>query len=338
MFNMNNMMGNMNMNPMGMNNQTMANFAMDNTAMKIRAIIDPYEKKISELEKLIKEKDFEILVLKEKLNNYKNNQMNMNNNQMIMNNQVGMNNPMMMVNNPVNMNNNLNMINPIGMNNNINNNNWANIYNNNIINNNNNINLNLNKIPNQINPPIPNIKIIFKYNQIDYPELCNFNEKAKIVLLRFCKKVGIKFKTHKFIYNGKKIYHRLTIAELGIAENSIINVISDNSDNNSVNEDDEDTDSESECSCEGTKINVGFRTDKGLFNNIRISPNHSIGTLLKKYLAKKGEIHELNNNNVYFICNGCKLGFFDKTKINNSFMKGPNPSVIVYYTQNLIGV
>ena len=48
-----NMMGNMNMNPMGMNNQLMTNFAMDDTAMKIKAIIDPYEKKISKLEKIL---------------------------------------------------------------------------------------------------------------------------------------------------------------------------------------------------------------------------------------------------------------------------------------------
>ena len=45
--NMNQMMGNM--NPMGMNNQLMTNFAMDDTAMKLKAIIEPYEKKITEL-------------------------------------------------------------------------------------------------------------------------------------------------------------------------------------------------------------------------------------------------------------------------------------------------
>ena len=54
---MNNMMGNMNMNmnmnPMGMNNQLMTNLAMDDTALKIKSIIDPYEKKISELEKIL---------------------------------------------------------------------------------------------------------------------------------------------------------------------------------------------------------------------------------------------------------------------------------------------
>ena len=58
--NMNQMMGNM--NPMGMNNQLMTNFAMDDTAMKLKAIIEPYEKKITELEQIIKKKDFEILV------------------------------------------------------------------------------------------------------------------------------------------------------------------------------------------------------------------------------------------------------------------------------------
>ena len=53
-----------NMPQMGMNNQLMTNFVMDSTATKIKAIIQPYELKITELEKLIKQKDFEIIVLK----------------------------------------------------------------------------------------------------------------------------------------------------------------------------------------------------------------------------------------------------------------------------------
>ena len=125
-----NMMGNMNMNPMGMmgvNNQLMTNFTMDETAMKIKAIIEPYEKKITELENIIKQKDFEILVLNEKLNNFKNNQMNQINNQMFFNNQI-------------NMNNNMNMMNA----------NWMDQYNNNIQNNNN-MNLNLGSINNNQN-------------------------------------------------------------------------------------------------------------------------------------------------------------------------------------------
>ena len=85
--NANQMMGNVNMNPMMnnmnanqmMNNQLMTNLSMDNTSLKLRAIIDPYEKKITELEKQLKEKDFEILVLNEKLEQYKNKEMIMNN-------------------------------------------------------------------------------------------------------------------------------------------------------------------------------------------------------------------------------------------------------------------
>ena len=136
MNNMNQMMGNMNMNmnQAGMSSTLMTNFAMDDTAMKIKAIIDPYEKKIIDLEKIIRQKDFEILVLKEKLNNYKNSQMNnnnqigmgMNDNQMGMgmnnNSQIGMNNnPMDMGMNMgnqmgINMGNDMNMMNQNMMN------------------------------------------------------------------------------------------------------------------------------------------------------------------------------------------------------------------------------
>jgi len=62
---------------MGMNNQTIL---MDQTAMNIKNIIQPYENKIRELEKIIMQKDFEITVLKQKLNKNSNNAnfMNMN--------------------------------------------------------------------------------------------------------------------------------------------------------------------------------------------------------------------------------------------------------------------
>ena len=76
---MNQMMGNMsiNMNQMGMNSLLMTNLGMDETVMKFRPIIDSYElklnekeKQISELEKKIREKDFEIMLLTQKINGY----------------------------------------------------------------------------------------------------------------------------------------------------------------------------------------------------------------------------------------------------------------------------
>ena len=75
---------NFGMNQMGMNNMMVNNnqqVLMDKTALNIKSIIEPYENKIRELEEIIKQKDFEITVLKQKLNNNfnkNNNLMNMN--------------------------------------------------------------------------------------------------------------------------------------------------------------------------------------------------------------------------------------------------------------------
>ena len=88
----------MNMNQMGMNNQFNQINEMDmntNTTLNIKNIVQPYEKKIKELEEIIRQKDFEIAVLKQKLNisNVNNNFMNMN--QMMMNQNI---NQMMILN------------------------------------------------------------------------------------------------------------------------------------------------------------------------------------------------------------------------------------------------
>ena len=93
-------MNNFGINPMGLNpmapNQMMMqnqqNFMnetnMDQTSQNIKNIIEPYENKIRELEETIRQKDFEIIVLKQKLNNNQPNVnfMNMNHRMMNMNN------------------------------------------------------------------------------------------------------------------------------------------------------------------------------------------------------------------------------------------------------------
>ena len=99
------MMNNFGMNPMGMNPMQINNMGMmgmgiqtnlmDQTAQDIKNIIQPYENKIRELEEIIKQKDFEIAVLKHKLNKNSNNANFMN-----MNPMMNMNIP------PLNNNNN----------------------------------------------------------------------------------------------------------------------------------------------------------------------------------------------------------------------------------------
>ena len=225
---MNQMMGNMNMNmnQAGMSSTLMTNFAMDDTAMKIKAIIDPYEKKIIDLEKIIRQKDFEILVLKEKLNNYKNSQMNnnnqigmgMNDNQMGMgmnnNSQIGMNNnPMDMGMNMgnqmgINMGNDMNMMNqnmmniqmPPMMNPMVMNDKPMWMWHYNDLNNNQNLN-DENNSSNKIN-------IVFRRNDGNPPILvmCDYTEKISEVIKRYCIKAGIdKYQDNfKFVFNAKR--------------------------------------------------------------------------------------------------------------------------------------
>ena len=93
------------MNPIGINNQPnlMNEMNFDETAQNIKSIIQPYENKIRELEEIIKEKDFEITVLKQKLNKSNQNMMNLNMNQMMIN----MNGMNMMMPNMNNLNQNI---------------------------------------------------------------------------------------------------------------------------------------------------------------------------------------------------------------------------------------
>ena len=112
MYNNNNIIGmnNMGMNQMDINNQPnlMNGMSMDTTAQNIKNIIQPYENKIKELEEIIRQKDFEITVLKQKLNNNKSNNKNINNPLDFMN----MNKQMNMMNNQMNM---MNMNIPLNM-------------------------------------------------------------------------------------------------------------------------------------------------------------------------------------------------------------------------------
>ena len=78
------------MNQMGMNIQfnPMNVVGMNNTTLNIKAIVQPYENKIKELEEIIRQKDYEITVLKQKLNNtnQRNNSTNLNVDQMMIGN------------------------------------------------------------------------------------------------------------------------------------------------------------------------------------------------------------------------------------------------------------
>ena len=365
MNNMNQMMGNMNlnMNQMGMNSHLMTNFGMDETVMKFRPIIDSYEqklnekeKKISELEKKIREKDFEIMILTKKVNDYKKKQMNMNmnmNNQMNnmgnpmnMANQMNMNNQMNNMGNPMNMNNQININNPINMMNPMNMNwNWMEQYNNSP----NNINMNfpmqnmnnqqMNNVMN--NNPDDNagkINIIFDYKKVGYNELCSYDENIKKVIKRFCKKLGLNYNSHKFIFNAKGLAPTLSVAEAGITNMSRIFVIETMGIKGAPGK---QSDSDDENDKKEETFIILFKDTKGLRKYISVNPEHSIGTAIKKYLVSIDRAELISSlsegsNRIAFLFNGIKVKINDKTKVKD-FFNNRNPSIVVNDVTNLIG-
>ena len=294
MFNMNNnMFGNMNLNnnvninPMGMNNQPIPNLAMDFSAMRIKAIIDPYEKKITELEQIIKQKDFEITLLKEKLYDITNNQMMMN------------------------MQNNMNIMNPMMMNNN---GNFVNNFNFNMANNCNNMNLNL--LNNNNNILLKDWIINFNYKGKNYTEQCNKEEKLEAVYKRFCNKLGIKLTAHKLIFDSLPPPKDMTLIECGIYNNSKILVIEKErvkSDNDSFYYY-TDKECEYDCECEGLRYNVSFKGSTDLTTTINLGKEHSIGALIRKYLRRipTREFSLLNSNSIW-----CSFNYSLNWKIDN---------------------
>ena len=356
MNNMNQMMGNMNMNQEGMSSTFMTNFAMDNTAMKIKAIIDPYEKKIIDLEKIIRQKDFEILVLKEKLNTYKNTQMNINNNQMGMgmnNNQMGMsmnNNQMgmgMNMGNNMNMNMNMDLMNQNIMNNKMPQINpmlmndqpmWMWIYN----------NLNENQNFNNPNNSSNKIDIIFEYKDINSKilVLCDYNEKIIEVVKRFFDKAGIEpkyYNNFKFIFNCKNLRMDLSISENGMTSGSRViviktnNIIPRNDFNISLEQNKENNVDEV-----GSKIRIIFKTTYGAITNIIFDANDSVSNLLKTYLKRISRPELISSlmeggNKIVFLYNVNPLKINDTTKVKDIFKNDSNPKIVVYDVHNLIG-
>ena len=67
-----------------------------------------------------------------------------------------------------------------------------------------------------------------------------------------------------------------------------------------------------------------------------INPEHTVRTLLRKYLFKIGKYNELGKNNLLFTYNNTKMYYNDKTKIKN-FFKDYNVNIIVNFTADIIG-
>ena len=58
--------------------------------------------------------------------------------------------------------------------------------------------------------------------------MCSYVENIKKVIKRFCKKLGLNYKSHKFIFNAKTLSPNLSVAEAGITNMSRIFVLETN--------------------------------------------------------------------------------------------------------------
>ena len=217
------------------------------------------------------------------------------------------------------------------------------------INNNNNINSWISSYnnPNKETDDSNKISIIFEYKKTKYNELCNYNDKFQKIAKRWCKKYGIKYKNHKFIFNAKNTPNNLTIAQAGIMNMSIIIVYeSPNKVQNDEKSDDEDED-EDEDEYEDTyfqpgrpKKNIIFKNVNGTVHHIVIDEEASISRLLKIYFNRIGRpelISSMESNIICFLYNALKLKIDDKTKVKDFFKMDPNPKVVVNDINNMIG-
>ena len=104
-------------------------------------------------------------------------------------------------------------------------------------------------------------------------------------------------------------------------------------------EENEESDTEGICKCEGPKINVIFKDTRGRERNMVFSIEHSIDTILKKYLALIGKINLYfeKSNKICFLFNATQFKFGSKEKIKDIFKGASCPKVVVNYVYNLHG-
>ena len=299
------------MNFMGMNNNI-----TDDLSSRIKIIIEPYEKKIKDLEEQIRQKDFEITVLKEKLYKFENNSFNNNiqgMNQMKM--PIGMN-QMGMGMNQVQMPMGMNQM-PMGMNQpmidmNLNNS-GPDI-----------INLifrfsNQNSFNNQINPIKQRCFIDdefgFVQKKIKKDLKLNENEKAQL----------------KFIFNSKKAVETLTVSELGMTNNSVIYIEGYNLNNSNIS----NISLEKEDNLK-IKKTIIFKTSQGKQTNMIFDYDITIGSAIKKYLIRIGCENLINSNKIMFLYNASAIKENDK-RILKDLTNNDLISIIVNDVFNLIG-
>ena len=267
----------------------------------MRKKINIYKERIKTLEELIKQKDFEIDNLKNRLStNFCYNQ----------NMQPINYNPMMMMEQ---MNNFKNKIE-----------NFNNEINDNINNNNNNKAINEKK-----NDIVKNLTLKFSFQGAEVQIQCQSNEKMQSIFKKFSAKVDLEGDSYFCICKGEKVIDDLTIDENGIFDKDLILVIEKTNKILAENKKDE-TQMKSN---PDLMINLSFRLqDKSV--TIQVSKNTRFSEAVGKFLMKAGI---KNNEDIYLLYNSKKLESNENRTIEQIFKGGFNFSIDAIITSRIIG-
>ena len=291
------------MNPYGMN-------LNNDISTRVKNIVEPYEKKIKDLEEQLRKKDFEIAVLKEKLHDSEEknriNQMNMPMNMGM----GGMNQGMGDMNMGMGgMNMGMGDMNMGGE-----------IFE-----------------PNNEKKDYDIISVIFRFSGetgANEPILlrCFIDDEFGFIQKKVLKKLNVSG-TIKFIFNGKNANPNLTMAELGIENNA--NIFIENTKDSKISLKKEPLkNSES-----GLKCNVTFKTSQGAVHLMILDPNISIGSAITKYLLKVGRENLINisDNKLMFLFNAKRYTTKDTISLINLFKGNTQASIVVNDVNNVIG-
>ena len=312
------------MNPYGMN-------LNNDISTRVKNIVEPYEKKIKDLEEQLRKKDFEIAVLKEKLHDSEEknriNQMNMPMNMGMggMNQGMGdMNMGMGGINMGMGgMNMGMGGMN-MGMGG---------------------INMGMGDMnmggeifePNNEKKDYDIISVIFRFSGetgANEPILlrCFIDDEFGFIQKKVLKKLNVSG-TIKFIFNGKNANPNLTMAELGIENNA--NIFIENTKDSKISLKKEPLkNSES-----GLKCNVAFKTTQGTFWNLQLDPDITIGSAITKYLLRVGrdDLINISDNKIIFLFNAKRYTTKDTISLKELFKGFMHASIMVNDINNLIG-
>ena len=305
------------MNPYGMN-------LNNDISTRVKNIVEPYEKKIKDLEEQLRKKDFEIAVLKEKLHDSEEknriDQMNMPMNMGM----GGMNQGMGDMNMGMGgMNMGMGGMN-MGMGG---------------------INMGMGDMnmggeifePNNEKKDYDIISVIFRFSgetEANEPILlrCFIDDEFGFIQKKVLKKLNVSG-TIKFIFNGKNANPNLTMAELGIVNNASIFIVNTKDSKISLKKE------PLKNSENGLKCNVAFKTTQGTIHNLYFDPDITIGSAIAKYLLRVGrdDLINISDDRIAFLFNAKKYTTKDTISLKKLFKGNMYASIIVNDINNLIG-